>query len=678
MIFKSIKLENFRQYKGVVEVEFSTDKKKPISLVIADNGVGKTTFIQAFRYCFYGSLRNNKYLNLPVPEELLNNTVINDVDDEDSILMSVTIEFAQKNKNYIMKRTSEYKKILNKIVKIKENSSLSYSTDYEGTKTITDAEADIEMSSLLPAGLSHIFMFDGERMEKQVGSKEFQTELKESILGILGIKKYDELVETLGNRSLKTSVIGRVHHSRPNSDLKEAQENNRYNKLLDSKSTTEKELLKNEEELINVENEINSYKTHQEEISINKENLFRKKEIENEIEKLENKDETYSVKIIQNGLKAYKYQILLSKKIEYEKFIAKAAKTDNFYRSIHINTIEQILESRKCICGTNVLDGSIEQEIIEKLKEIALPDSRAQNLSYIESDIYAKTKEYNELVSEMKDVKKKQTLVAVELQQLSAQKEKLELEIKEGENIFGEDYQVKIEELDEKRIKYIQNITKLKGELETYERMIIKSENTLKPMWEANEENKKISLIVRDLEEIKENLLMEKEGKEHEARIILAKHFNRYISKVLQGDYKSNIDDKYAIKIIDNKNGKNVIDVLSTGQNVIISVSFINSLIETAKEISDSFDSSSKYGVIMDAALSNLDETHIKRVGDNNLNSLDQLIFLSFKRQIRGELYESIKDKIGKAYVLTIDGLNILKEDIDLNNLEEFIKEEVN
>ena len=368
--------------------------------------------------------------------------------------------------------------------------------------------------------------------------------------------------------------------------------------------------------------------------------------------------------------------MLLEKKFEYDQFISKASKTDNFYKSIHINTIEQILEQRKCICGTSVLKGTIEEEIITKLKEIALPDSRAQHLSYIESDIYSKTKEYNELVDEMKISKKEQTLVAAELQQLSAQKEIIENEIKETENYLGEDYQEKIEGLDNERIKLVQEITKFEQELTTYESLIVKSINILQPMWDASRENKTISLIVSNLETIKDSLIFEKEEKEKEARTILAKHFNRYISDVLQGDYNSYIDDNYSIKIIDNKNGKNVIDVMSTGQNVIVSVSFINSLIETSKELSVNNNLNLKYGVLMDAALSNLDDTHTKNVGINNLNALDQLIFLSFKRQVRGELYESIKEKIGKSYVLEIDDLNIIKKEIKAEELYEFVQQE--
>ena len=112
---------------------------------------------------------------------------------------------------------------------------------------------------------------------------------------------------------------------------------------------------------------------------------------------------------------------------------------------------------------------------------------------------------------------------------------------------------------------------------------------------------------------------------------------------------------------------------MSTGQSVIVTMSFIKSLIETATIISRQVEENESYGVIMDAALSNVDETHINNLCQNNLNSLNQVIFLSFKRQLRNEMYEGIKDNIGKAYSLDREDNSIISEELDLKRLKEFI-----
>ena len=43
----SLKMTNFRQFYGRQELHFSTDSKKNITLIHAENGVGKTALLNA-------------------------------------------------------------------------------------------------------------------------------------------------------------------------------------------------------------------------------------------------------------------------------------------------------------------------------------------------------------------------------------------------------------------------------------------------------------------------------------------------------------------------------------------------------------------------------------------------------------------------------------------------------
>ena len=54
MLLESIKLENFRQFRNeYIEFAQGTDGKN-VTIIIGDNGTGKTTFAQAFFWCMYG------------------------------------------------------------------------------------------------------------------------------------------------------------------------------------------------------------------------------------------------------------------------------------------------------------------------------------------------------------------------------------------------------------------------------------------------------------------------------------------------------------------------------------------------------------------------------------------------------------------------------------------------
>ena len=63
----------------------------------------------------------------------------------------------------------------------------------------------------------------------------------------------------------------------------------------------------------------------------------------------------------------------------------------------------------------------------------------------------------------------------------------------------------------------------------------------------------------------------------------------------------------------------------------------------------------------MDAALSNLDDLHIDRMCDVSLNSFDQLLFLSFKKTLKGELFDGIEQRVGKVFNIVLDKIGNAK-----------------
>ena len=48
MLLKSLKLKDFRQFKGEQEITFSTDPVRNVTVIMGENGSGKTTLAQAF------------------------------------------------------------------------------------------------------------------------------------------------------------------------------------------------------------------------------------------------------------------------------------------------------------------------------------------------------------------------------------------------------------------------------------------------------------------------------------------------------------------------------------------------------------------------------------------------------------------------------------------------------
>ena len=54
MIFNSLRINNYRAYYGECNFDFSIDGERNISILYADNDVGKSCFFSAILFCLYG------------------------------------------------------------------------------------------------------------------------------------------------------------------------------------------------------------------------------------------------------------------------------------------------------------------------------------------------------------------------------------------------------------------------------------------------------------------------------------------------------------------------------------------------------------------------------------------------------------------------------------------------
>jgi DNA sulfur modification protein DndD len=674
MIFKSIRLKNFRQYKNELIFDFSQPKdgKENISLLIAANGVGKTTLLQAFRYCFYG--KSSNYLNLPKADELINNTIIDDLKDLDETKMFVEVKFTHENIEYIAMRETTFYKVKSILKETgKEQFSLTQLTDKDGYKPFKEAEANDKIRSILPEGLSQVFMFDGERMERSINDKKFSNELKESILGILDLKKYDKLIEIIGYQGKVNSVIGILSSKKKTKTEEERKNKSNYDTLVENKSTIEKDIENSTIEIAEINKKININREQQEKLEENRNRVQTKAKKEDEIEILKNQVNELSLKYIKESKQVLVYKLLIQNKRKYDDFIHTGKKHDNFYAYLHVDTIQDIQDKRMCVCGRPISEHGTEFLRLEELKKSALPIESSQHLNLIDQK-FKQCAGFNVHMEVLKGIRNQIKTLNNEISKLKDEVHVLTQEISKVEKQMGLSNQDEIETLLELRDKAYTELGSKNERLKTVNDLIKRLEKKIEVIDKNSEYNQKVNQVINNVQRIKDKLEKIKNDKDVIARNILAKNFNNLLSKTIHGMYDVTIDQKYQLRILDLGNNKEVTNALNTGHNVVISLTFISALIQTAKELSATMNKDEKYGVLMDAALSNLDEVHIDRLCRNTLNNLDQLIFLSFKRQLRDEMYMGIKDHIGQAYEIkkNIKG-DVFYNKLDLENLSTYI-----
>lgn len=102
MLIKSVEVTNFKQYAGKNKIMFSTEKDRNVTIILARNGVGKTTLADAMRFCLFGEdiLRRDKNYSAG---SLLNFGVASRMNGPEDIV--VELEFLHDNSNYKVKRS---------------------------------------------------------------------------------------------------------------------------------------------------------------------------------------------------------------------------------------------------------------------------------------------------------------------------------------------------------------------------------------------------------------------------------------------------------------------------------------------------------------------------------------------------------------------------------------------
>ena len=214
MLLQSLRLHNFRQYRGDQSISFSTDPQKNVTMILGDNTYGKTTLLQAFNWCFYEKVM------LDNPDDLLNYDVANEMQNGSSEDVEVQIEFIHGGLNYTLIRTRRYTKTGADIHGAKPTVSMSFIDKDGQTNPIKSYQVDNVVKSILPEGLSSYFFFDTER----VATVSTRGDLRDSVKGLLGLTVLENGINHLGSKAKRKSVLGKLYGSLDEDGDKRAKE----------------------------------------------------------------------------------------------------------------------------------------------------------------------------------------------------------------------------------------------------------------------------------------------------------------------------------------------------------------------------------------------------------------------------------------------------------------------
>jgi DNA sulfur modification protein DndD len=650
MLLRTLKLKDFRQFKGEQTISFATDPVKNVTVIMGENGSGKTTLAQAFTWCLYGDtdFDDKSMLCKATAQAMLPNA-------EETVrvelsLMHSGIEYTLiREQRYTKDGTGNLKRPNNTIFKI------AYKNSDGQREFVRDLETDIRMKEILPKELSKYFFFDGERignMSKEIRKGKSQ-EFAQAVRGLLGLSAFTAALDHLKGRAPKVSVIRSYDESYDSkSDSKIAQYTKEIEECDEKIAGIEKRLEEIENEESIAQEKCNDLS---EKIKANADSERLAKEKERLRQKLQGlvqskvSNTASLLKSFNKDASAYFAKKLMKDALQQ---LSEADKLDKGIPDIHARTIEFLIKRGICLCGSKIEVGNDAYKELNKVLEFIPPQSIGALIGQFVRECELKCKSSDSMFDDVSDkysmIRDFENTYAEVENEIKLIEEKLQGMEKVGE--LQKDlmkYEKALRQLREER----DNLNRQKGSFETSRdrRITERNELTLK-----DENNRKIEVYkayAQYMYDVLDTLYKEKEA---ETRAELEKTVNEIFRSIYNGGFSLSIDEKYNIQIVVNDfEGFNEDIETSTAQSISVIFAFISGVIKMARQSRNPENEmlvSEPYPLVMDAPLSAFDKTRIKTVCDALPKVAEQVII--FIKDTDGEIAETnMGEKVGMRYL---------------------------
>ena len=651
MLLQSIKLENFRQFRNE-SIDFADGNNgKNVTIIIGENGTGKTTFAQAFFWCLYGETEFSD-------KNMLNKVVASELRPGQEAKVHVVLKLKHGDVDYTLIREQIYRKDSSNRIKPDNTVFDIAKKDASGnTSYIKKSACESEVKGILPKELSRYFFFDGERIEKMskdISNGKKAADFADAVKGLLGLNGMYSAIQHFNPR-VRSSVISNYessYNSQSNAKIKEYTDTiNRCNAEIEQIDARIEELDSEiETATVRKSDKVKELKQYEEgeKLQEEKEKLQRKiaaaEKSKANVYKLMSKDfngnlsSFFSISLIQRALELLSEKDFAGKDIPY----------------MHAKTIEYLLKQKVCLCGTHLDEGTIPYAKVKELIDFLPPQSISTTIGDFKKESKRRAVDKKDLYGQLAD-----HMAVISQQDDDLTDLRDDLAIVEGK-LSGGDVRDKVRAINHEIQVCDQTIAKDRSERDRKiaEKARKESERDRADTERRNltlldETNKKIEIYKTYAERIYKELLVEYSTSEEKIRTRLQTTINDIFKQIYNGGLYLEIDEKYHISVyVTDYEG----DVeTSTAQSISVIFAFITGIIKMARDNRNSTDedtkllSSEPYPLVMDAPLSAFDKRRIKTVCEALPETAEQVII--FIKDTDGELAEDyMGDKIGSRH----------------------------
>lgn len=642
----SLKLCNFRQFYGKTPEIILASGERNTTVIHGNNGAGKTTLLNAFTWILYEQFT----AAFASPQLLINKRAINEVDCGVSVECWGEIQFEHDNKRYQLKRKCYgYRDKEGKIEYSNCQFFMLVAGDDGRWYPPLEQPEDI-INQILPESLHHYFFFDGEHIE-HIFRRNEKNNIAEDTKELLGVKVLDRAVDHL--KKVKKTLNEELK-AMGNSEIKQLiQQQNRLEQ--------EKESLENTQQ--NIVKRLSQQEQLKKQLSQQLLDLGGAQELKKLKEKLEFQEKTLRHSLIdckqkiQELISSQGYTIFLPETIhKFEGFIEQLRQKGALPSGIKQQFIQQLLAEQKCICGTELHPENQAYQLVKNWL------NRAGIAEIEEAAI--------RLESQGKELQKKPPSFWHEIDQYQAKINQFRLELAQTENELDKisqqfrhypdaDIQAIQKQVDTTEATLRELLLDQGANQQRIDVINKKIEDLSKQITKQKLKEEKQILAQRRIKATQEaidRILDVKNRLEKQFRLSLEQRVQDIFSTISFTPYLPRINQNYEVSLVENTSGIAIPVAASTGENQILSLSFIGGIMDSVRRWSQKNTlmgiDSSTFPIVMDSPFGSLDEIYRRQVAKAIPQLANQLVILVTKTQWRGEVATETYPYIGKQYVL--------------------------
>lgn len=648
MKLTSIKLCNFRSFYGKTpEIAIASGDVLNTTVIHGNNGSGKTSLLNAFTWVLYEKFT----AAFASTEQLVNKRAIAEAKPGQVVECWVEINWEHEGKRYNVKRQCKGYKNQTDFALGKTELFMQVAGD-DGRWYFPLQQPEEIIGQILPVSLHQYFFFDGERIEEIVRSDK-KAEIAEATKIFLGVEVINRSIRHLteAKKSLENDLkaIG-------DSEIKQ---------LLREQQKLEQEIERINTRQTEIKQELEYQQTLKKETGNRLQELSAVKAIQQRRQELEQQKTSNqeSLRQTREALKkiisARGYTVLLTDTTtQFRQIMHDLKQQGELTPGISREFIHELLNSHRCICGAELKDGNHAHTNVSLWLNQAGSSSVEETAFRMSAQVDEIDKQatafWEEVDREQARIEQFRHNIAQVEGELDTIQERLRKDANEQISSLQkrlDEIESKVDELNREQGANQQQIAHIKVNIDALIKQIAKQK--------LNEEKQSLAQRrINATQDAIERLTEVRNRQEKQFRLQLEKRLQEIFTSISFTPYVPQISDKYELTLTETTSGIEAPVAASTGENQILSLSFIASIIDKVRDWSAkrkilTVPDSSTFPIVMDSPFGSLDETYRRRIAQTLPELANQLIVLVTKTQWRGEVEVEMADRIGREYVLT-------------------------